>query len=162
MRIGFPGLRTTSFGLLCSILLAPPPSALADDPIIYPADGQSAEQQRDDEGQCFVWARDESGFDPLAPTEVDKAAAQQRRGGALRGAAAGAIIGAIVDGSDGAGEGAIAGSVFGRMRQSGQNRAARDAQADRVQAQSEAVAAQRDRFDRAYAACLSGRGYTVN
>ena len=24
MRIGFPGLRTTSFGLLCSILLAPP------------------------------------------------------------------------------------------------------------------------------------------
>ena len=96
MRIGFPGLRTTSFGLLCSILLAPPPSALADDPIIYPADGQSAEQQRDDEGQCFVWARDESGFDPLAPPEVDKAAAQQRRGGALRGAAAGAIIGAIV------------------------------------------------------------------
>ncbi len=162
MRNGAPRLRATTLGLLCSMLFAAPPAALAGNPVIYPADGQSAEQQRDDEGQCFVWARDESGFDPLAPPEVDTAAAPQRRGGALRGAAAGAIVGAIVDGSDGAGEGAMAGSVFGRMRQSGQNRAARGARADQIQAQSDAVAAQRDRFDRAYAACMSGRGYTVN
>ena len=134
----------------------------ADVPIIYPAGGQSPDQQREDEGQCFVWARDASGFDPLAPPEVDTAPAEQRRGGALRGAAAGAAIGAIVDGSDGAGEGAAAGAVFGRMRQNRQNRASRGAQEERIQEQTAAVDAQRDRYDRAYAACMTGRGYTVN
>ena len=34
--------------------------------IIYPAQGQSKEQQKGDEGECYIWARDETGIDPLA------------------------------------------------------------------------------------------------
>ena len=39
--------------------------AQADDPIVYPADGQNQDQQEFDEYQCYGWAVDESGFDPM-------------------------------------------------------------------------------------------------
>ena len=82
----------------------------AQDLYIYPNDGQSQEQQDADEFQCYKWARDESGFDPMAtPTATEPPPPQEaRKGGIGRGALRGAAIGGIVDGSDGAKTGAAA------------------------------------------------------
>ena len=51
------------------------PALLANEPIIYPSQGQSAEQQATDEGECHIWARDNTGIDP-AVLASDTAAQQ--------------------------------------------------------------------------------------
>jgi hypothetical protein len=38
--------------------------ATAAKPIVYPAKGQSAQQQKKDEGECHVWAKQSTGIDP--------------------------------------------------------------------------------------------------
>ncbi|MDB6107922.1 MAG: hypothetical protein JWO52_7921 [Gammaproteobacteria bacterium] len=35
--------------------------------MVYPAKGQRANQQAQDEAQCFEWARDQTGYDPVNP-----------------------------------------------------------------------------------------------
>ena len=58
---------------------------------IYPSEGQTPEQQQKDEGECYVWAKGQTGYDPANPPQVAAAPPpQQRQGGRLRGAAAGA------------------------------------------------------------------------
>ncbi len=136
-------------------------SVLAAEPIIYPAEGQDQAQQSKDEGECFVWARDRTGFNPLAPPSTQVAAPEQQSGRALRGAAGGAAIGAIAGDSDDAAKGAAIGAVLGRARQNRQNRGAQQAaQSASATAQANASAS-RVEYDRAYGACLEGRGYTV-
>ena len=39
-------------------------AAVAQQPIVYPAKGQSAQQQSQDEGQCYAWAKQSTGIDP--------------------------------------------------------------------------------------------------
>ena len=52
---------------LCLLaLLVSAPVAASAQTIIYPAKGQSSEQQQKDEGECMVWARNETGVDPTA------------------------------------------------------------------------------------------------
>jgi hypothetical protein len=34
---------------------------------VYPAKGQSAQQQKNDEAACYEWAVKQSGFDPAKP-----------------------------------------------------------------------------------------------
>jgi hypothetical protein len=46
---------------------SPPPEApqsSTDDPIVYPKNGQSKEQQAADQFECHTWARGQTGFDP--------------------------------------------------------------------------------------------------
>ena len=64
----------------------------ADELMIYPKNAQSAEQQEKDKFECFSWAKNESGFDPMAPPMAAEAPPQQQapRGGIVRGAARGA------------------------------------------------------------------------
>lgn len=139
--------------VLLTALLAAPAGAQQ---YTYPAKGQSANQQRIDEGDCYVWARDRTGIDP-ASGPVPVAVQQQPSGEILRGAARGALGGAIVgeiSGGD-AGRGAATGAVFGGVRSGvrqhkGQQQAAQNAQASAQQ-----------QFQRAYGACLEGRGYSV-
>ena len=131
--------------------------------IIYPAEGQTAAQQETDEAECIVWARKNSGFDPLASQPETPGKVQERKaGGALRGAAGGAAVGAAVGNSDDAKKGAAAGAILGKMRQNRENRRGAQ-QSDTADAAAKAdQAAGRDKFDRAFGACLQGRGYTVN
>ncbi|MEL6949120.1 MAG: hypothetical protein AAGM16_03195 [Pseudomonadota bacterium] len=135
-----------------ALLVAMP--ALAEDPlIIYPAEGQSKEKQLEDEGQCFIWAREETGFDPTeAVVEVEDP--KKKRGGAVRGAAIGAAIG---DDSDAAAKGAAVGAA----RQGRKNRRAQAAADKEREAQEAAIAEQRALFRKATMACLEARGYTV-
>jgi hypothetical protein len=35
--------------------------------MVFPAKGQTPEQQGKDESDCYVWAKQQTGYDPVAP-----------------------------------------------------------------------------------------------
>lgn len=135
--------------------------ARAADLYIYPAKGQSPEQQSRDEGECYGFAKQQTGFDPMATPTATSAAPEQRGsviGGAARGALVGAAVGAIAgDTSEGAAMGAAAGGLMGGMRRNSTRRQ----QDSWEQEQAQIYAGNRENYNRAYAACLEGRGYTT-
>jgi hypothetical protein len=118
---------------------------------VYPTRGQSPQQQQKDQGECHVWATQQSGVNPAAMAPPPTGPTGQVVGGAARGAAVGAVGGAIGgDAGKGAAIGAATGALVGGFRRVGQQQAAQ-------QAQAQASAS----YSRANAACLEGRGYTV-
>jgi hypothetical protein len=126
---------------------------------VYPAKGQSPQQQKKDEGECHTWAVQQSKYDPANPPPAAAAPASKTgptAGSGARGAARGAVVGEVVGGD--AGAGAAAGAVAAR----GQSRRQNNAQA---QQQQQAAAQQQNAgltaYQKARAACLEGRGYTV-
>jgi hypothetical protein len=128
---------------------------------VAPKQGQSQEAFEKDQFDCHNWAKQQTGFDPAQPPPT-AAAPPPQQGGAVRGAARGAAVGAVGgaiggDAGKGAAVGAGVGAAGGRMRQNQNNRAS--AQASQ-QAQSQQQA-NYDRYERAYASCLGGRGYSV-
>lgn len=141
---------------------------LAQDLIIYPNKGQSQEQLDRDKFECYSWAKQQTGFDPM---EVPKATApppqqQAQQGGVIRGGARGATVGVAAgaiagDAGKGAAIGAASGALIGGMRRRDQQR--RQAQAEQQWAQEQAAQynQRRGSYNRAYSACLEGRGYTV-
>jgi hypothetical protein len=137
--------------------------------IIYPSKGQSADQQKADEGACMSWASQQTGFDPTAPLQVTSAPPPQQQPtssagkGALRGALGGLVIGAIAgDAGKGAAIGAGTGLLFGGVRHHEQVQSAYAQQDAWAQQQAAQYQQSQDDFNRAYATCLEGRGYTVN
>ncbi|MEM8768652.1 MAG: hypothetical protein AAGE43_14480 [Pseudomonadota bacterium] len=143
--------------LLCTASVA------ASELMIYPNEDQDDVQQEQDNYQCYSWAKGESGFDPMAlPTTTEPPPQQQaKRGGIGRGALRGAAVGGIIDGSDGAKTGAAVGAVVGGARRADQNRQQAQAQAQYEQEQVAQYEAARSSYNRAFAACMEGRGYTV-
>lgn len=141
----FGSRRTPMFALAATLVLAGYGTAGAQGAYVYPAKGQSPQQQAQDEAQCRAWAAQQGGTAPPPPPQGH--AGGTVRGGA-RGAAGGAAVGAIAgDAGKGAAIGAVVGGVKGRRdsRQAAQN------------AQAGAAA----NNERAFAACMEGRGYTV-
>jgi len=142
---------------LCFTALLP---ALAQgDIMVYPAKGQSNEQLSKDRYECHIWAVQQSGFDPSNAQASQASPQPKQRGevvrGGARGAAAGAAIGAIAgDAGKGAAIGATAGGLKRGFQQRDNNRNAQN--------QPAAPAPGQDAYNRALAACLSGRGYSVN
>ncbi|MFL9904519.1 YMGG-like glycine zipper-containing protein [Paraburkholderia fungorum] len=145
------------------LVLTPAGSAFAQQPIIYPAKGQSASRQQSDTAECQLWAKQTTGVDPVALAQQGAApAAPPPLGGRLRGAAGGAALGAAVgaiagDAGKGAAIGAVTGTAAGGMRQRrAQQNAAAQTEANQQQT-SQALTA----YNRAVSACMTGRGYTV-
>lgn len=145
-----------------AIALATP--AAAQQPIIYPAKGQSAQQQASDMGQCQAWAKQNTGVDPAAMAQqaANQQPAQQPSGGRVRGAAGGAAMGAAVgaiagDAGKGAAIGATGGAIGGGMRQRHQAQAQQQQQQATHQQTSQELAT----YNRALSACMTGRGYTI-
>jgi hypothetical protein len=140
------------------IMLVLAMSAAAQPPVVYPAKGQSEATQSKDDAACYSWAKKSSGIDPaLAAGSAPPPAGPggERMQGAMRGALGGAAIGAIAgDAGKGAGAGALAGTMVGGHR-ARQREAAANQQAQTQQAYMAT-------YYRAYGACMSGRGYTVN
>jgi hypothetical protein len=134
------------------------------DPYVYPAKGQSKQQQEKDTYECYGWAKQQSGFDPMkAPQQAYSQPQQATEGGLFRGAGRGAAVGAVggaIGGNAGKGAaiGALAGGVIGGARRRHQ---ANEISAEQQQARAN-YQGQRSSYDRAYSACLRGRGYTVN
>jgi len=138
-------------------------AAAAQQPIIYPAKGQSAQKQSSDTAECQVWAKQSTGVDPVALAQQSgQPAPSQQQGGRVRGAAGGAAGGAVIgaiagDAGKGAAIGAVTGTVVGGSRQRRANRATTEQQQAGQQQASQAMAT----FNRAVSACMTGRGYTV-
>jgi hypothetical protein len=130
-------------------------------PVAYPAKGQSAQQQQSDEQACYSWAKNNTGIDPARvastppPPSGPAVGGGERVQGAARGAAGGAVIGAIAgDAGKGAAIGAAGGTMVGGSRARQNQRAA---QANSQAQQQGAI----DTFNRAFSACMEGRGYSV-
>ena len=149
-------------------------------PYIYPTRGQTPQQEESDKGQCYGWAVQQTGFDPAnprvampPPPPTYSGQPQAPQGGMLRGAMGGAALGAVggaIGGNagEGAAIGAGVGALFGLMRraQSMEQQQQQQQQQAQVQqsymAQQQAAMAQgRSNYNRAFGACMSARGYTV-
>jgi hypothetical protein len=144
-------------------------SALAQELIVFPAQGQSQEQMDKDKYDCYSWAKQETGFDPMQPQAAQAPPPQpqgpsgERIKGAARGAAVGAVVGEIAD--DDAGKGAAAGAAAGTMVGGMKTRQGRRQQAQEQQQvakqQEAAYGEARKTYNRAFGACMEGKGYTV-
>jgi len=136
--------------------------ASAQQQFVYPAKGQSPQQQKSDEAACYSWAVQQSGFDPAKPQPQQQAAAPPTTatgttpGAGVRGAARGAVVGEIVGGD--AGTGAAVGAAAARGQSRRQNAAASQQGQQQQQAANQQ---QQAAFGKARGACLEGRGYTV-
>jgi len=141
--------------------------------MIYPAKGQSNDQMEKDKFECYTWAKGQTGFDPMQmPTATSAPPSQQKKSvggstvkGGVAGGATGAIIGGIAGGSKGARKGAaiggVSGGAIGGIRSSRQNRQVEQERKQWEQQQANQYMQQRNAYNRAHAACLEGRGYTV-
>ena len=146
-------------------------AAVAQDFFIYPNKGQSQDQLERDKFECYSWAKQNTGFDPMetprasAPPPQKEAQVGGVGRGALRGGALGVATGAIVGGKSGAKKGlaagAVGGGLVGGMRRSDQKRREQQAQEQWAQQQAAEYTQKRNSYNRAFAACLEGRGYTV-
>ena len=140
----------TGVTVLFAAATVAPGSGLAQS-YVYPTRGQSPQQQQKDQGECHVWATQQSGVNPAAMAPPPSGPTGQVVGGAARGAMIGVVGGAIGgDAGKGAAIGAATGALVGGFRRADQRRAAE-------QSQAQASAA----YGNANAACLEGRGYTV-
>jgi Skp family chaperone for outer membrane proteins len=131
---------------------------------VFPSEEQDKEQQELDEYNCYKWAKEQSGINPMKVEQIEAEQVDQSPDGsavvgAAGGAAAGAAIGAIAgDAGKGAAIGAVVGGMAGRR-----SKVAGDAQ---QQQQNEQAAAAKEKelmenFNKAFAACMEGKGYTV-
>jgi hypothetical protein len=178
--------RSTSTGLpLLAAVIGFPlflGTALAqtNDIFIYPARGQSQAQQDRDRYECHSWATRQTGFDPSRaataamppppPTTPYQPSQRHILRGAGRGAALGAVGGAITgDAGKGAAAGAAMGGLVGGFRRRDERRQhyaqqqyAQQQHMQQYAAHQSAQQGLRTSYNRAMAACLQGRGYTVN
>lgn len=136
--------------------------------IVFPAQGQSNDQMEQDKFSCYNWAKNETGFDPMAPptATAPPPAKEAPQGGVVRGAARGALVGVAAgaiagDAGKGAAIGAASGGLIGGMRRNDQRRREANSQQQWEQQQAQQYAQKRNAYNRAYSACLEGKGYTV-
>lgn len=160
----------TSVGAIALVALCAA-SAGAQEQFIYPTKGQSAGQQDKDKYACYGWAKGQSHFDPMAPpttkTPPPSGGNRSVAGGAIRGGAlgagVGAVGGAVAGGKAGKGAkiGAATGGLLGGMSAAGQNARASQERQEWERREANQYAAARSQYNRAFAACMEGRGYTV-
>ncbi len=184
------------------IFLAVVPLAIAQQPVpsipqktissymglhAFPAKDQTPAKQQQDELACYGWAKQDSGFDPLAallaqqqvrgaaastqPVPPSTGGAEMKAGvrGAAAGAATGAVVGAIAgDPGKGAAIGAAGGGVLGLARAKRAEKAAEQKaqQQQRQQAQQQTQAKSEmqqklDGFKRGFSACMEAKSYVV-
>jgi len=181
-------MRTHSLAILAGVFIAgaahaqsaPSGKTLAAtiDVYVFPANGQTTEQQSKDEAECYNWAVTNTGTDPFELQKQAAAAQQQTQQqvqqaqaatqgagakGAMGGAAAGALIGAVADEdkSEAAAVGAAVGAVAARRRaKAGSQQAAAAAQQSGATTQ-QATAEQVGNFKKAFSVCLESKKYMV-
>jgi hypothetical protein len=120
----------------------------AAEPVIFPTQNQTRDQQEKDTLYCKGWAQEQTSKSSTASANPQVEAG---RGDMARGAAGGAAVGAVFGGGSGAGKGAAAGAAVGAMARRGEKR----------QAASEQQAAVGDFYNRSLKACMQSKGYTV-
>ncbi len=53
------------------ILFVVSTDCIGQDLIVYPADGQSQEQLDKDKYECYTWAKQQTGFDPMVQSSAN-------------------------------------------------------------------------------------------
>lgn len=136
--------------------------------VIYPANGQGQQKMDTDKSECTLWAKQQSGFDPMAQPTASTPPPQTTapQGGVARGALRGALVGVTVgaiagDAGKGAAIGAASGGLVGGMRRRDQVASEQQAQQQWEQQEAARYNQGRDNYNRNFAACMEGRGYTV-
>ena len=155
------GMRSRAMIVLIAAATFSAGMAQAADPYVYPARGQSQDQTEKDKYSCYQWAKGQTGFDPMQQPTAS-APPPQQKGGVVRGAAGGAALGAIGgaiagDAGKGAAIGAATGGVIGGVRRNRSNQE----QQQYAQQQAAGYDQKRNEYNRAWGACLEGKGYTV-
>lgn len=158
-----------AFLLLFSVWLVSP--VWAQDPIVYPAKGQSEDQMEKDKYQCYSWAKNQTGFDPMkTPTTTSGPPAKEKEvWGAgktgVAGGATGAIVGGAAKGKKGAVRGgligAAGGALIGGARSSNQRNREEQKRKDWERKETNNYVRARSEYNRAFGACMEGRGYSV-
>ena len=158
-----------AFLLLFSVWLVSP--VWAQDPIVYPAQDQSEDQMEKDKYQCYSWAKNQTGFDPMkTPTTTTGPPAKEKEvWGAgktgVAGGATGAIVGGAARGKKGAVRGgligAAGGALIGGARSSSQRNREQQKRKDWERKETNNYARARSEYNRAFGACMEGRGYSV-
>src|SRR6185369_6906201 len=139
-------------------------SVAAAEPVAYPTKGQSAEKQNRDEYECHEQAQKETGVDPVAVAEKSMASSgsADKGGGGMGSGLSGAGMGAMRGAAEGdAGAGALHGAGMGRLIAVIRSRRQMEQQKQAGAAENADLRGQLDKYDRAYAACMTGRGYEV-
>ena len=139
-------------------------SIVAAEPVAHPAKGQSFDKQNRDQYECHGIAQKETGVDPVAVAEQATAASKSDSGQkpGMGSGLGGAGIGAMRGAADGdAGAGALHGAGMGRLIAVIRSRRQMEQQKQAGQAENADLRGQLDKYDRAYAACMTGRGYEV-
>ncbi len=147
-----------------------PPSTVV---YFYPNNNQTEQQQERDRYECYLWAVEQSGFDPgqqqLAPHQRIEVVSTTPKGSDVAvGAATGAVLGSMLAAPHARGEGLVfgilTGAIFGLASEAGKQQ-----QADNLQQQYDDLEQQRywaleqqaEGYRKAMSACLEGRNYTV-
>ena len=161
-------MKGLTIPILLVVTLVMASSVFANEFMIYPNQGQSHEQMEQDKFQCYSWAKQQTGFDPMAPPTATEPPPprEAQQGGVVRGGVRGALVGTAAganagDTGQGAAIGAASGALIGGMRRNDQVRREEHNRQQWEQQQVQQYARGRNDYNRAYAACLEGRGYTV-
>lgn len=146
-----------AFGLTCG--------AWGQQAIVYPAKGQTPQQQAKDTSDCQLWAKQNTGVDPVVVAQqlAYQPPPPEKQGEVAKGAVGGAVVGGLLGGIGGrGGEGAAAGAVVGVIGgKAVQNKKQQQYGQQQQQAQQQA-ANQMATYNRAFAACMQGHGYTIS
>jgi hypothetical protein len=135
--------------------------------IVFPANNQSPETQRNDEATCYQWAQQNTGIqNPTTPPAQQQQAKQESGGGgrgALRGAAAGALLSEVGsphynNSNEAAWAGAMIGGARGAKEQKVRNQAAQE---NAQNANNQAFQQQLATFNKGFSACMEAKKYTV-
>lgn len=147
-----------------------PPSTVV---YYYANDGQSQEQQDRDRYECYLWAVDQTGYEPgqqqLAPHQRVEVQPSTPPGTDVAvGAATGALLGSIIAGPHrgpgGLVFGVLTGAILGLASETGKQQQAENIQQqydDLEKQQYSQLEKQANDYKRAMSACLEGKNYTV-
>lgn len=171
--IGSAALKSAAASalLLAAAVHAGPP-ALSSNPAnlaIFPAKGQTPEQQRADESAAYDWATQQTRWDPYqAKAVLDQqgstasAAANTARGGAIKGGAGGAALGAAIGAVAGdAGKGAAIGATSLGLTGGVRSRRAMKAAGGASESAAATYQQQFALWNRNFMAAMEAKGYTV-
>ena len=138
-------MRTSLIACGITVAICMMPSLPHAQQYVYPAKGQTAQQQKTDEAACSDWAVKSSGYDPAHPPVVAKAQPAP-------------VTGSGASGGNDLGNAAAKGAVVGGVVRRNRNRAAAAQQNQAAASQQQAAQAS---YAKARQACLEGRGYSV-
>ncbi len=156
-RGSITGRRMTAMRIATTLLGAllldwPAASGGATQLFAYPNKGQSDAQQHKDQVDCGGWAARQSGSAAGEPEATASPHAEREAGG---GVAQGMLRGRMIGGAAGnSSAGAMGGGMAAILRR-------RMMEKKQEQAAEQGQAGEKSAFDRAFKACMEGRGYTV-